>query len=134
MVRDRENKWLKLHQGGYTSALLEMSDRLDSKPVDTPMDPGTAKILMSLPVDDSTPQTVNKYQKIVGGLMWLLRTRPDMQFTIQLLSRFLQCATQAHIDIALGRPMKYLAGTIEYGIVFHRDRQSGGCGERQTPT
>ena len=134
VVRDRENRWLKLHQGGYTSALLEMYDRRDAKPVDTPMDPGTAKVLMSLPVDDSTPQTVNKYLKIVVGLMWLLRTRPDMQFTIQLLSRFLQCATQAHIDIALGRPMKYLAGTIEYGMVFHRDRGSGGCGERQTPT
>ena len=82
VVRDRERRWLKLHQGGYTSALLEMYDRLDAKPVDTPMDPGTAKVLMLLPVDDCTPQTVHKYQHIVDGLMWLLRTRPDIQFTI----------------------------------------------------
>ena len=82
------------------------------------MDPGTCKVLMLLPTDSSTPKTVNMYQQIVGALMWLLRTRPDMQFTIQLLSRYLQCATQTHIDIALGCPMKYLAGTINHGIVF----------------
>ena len=56
--------------------------------------------------------------------MWLIRTRPDMHFTIQLLSRFLRNATNAHIVIALGRPMKYLAGTADHGIVF-----SPGLGE-----
>ena len=107
-----------MRQGAYTSALLEKYDLLKTRPVDTPMDPGTCKVLMLLPTDSSTPKTVNMYQQIVGALMWLLRTRPDMQFTIQLLSRYLQCATQTHIDIALGRPMKYLAGTINHGIVF----------------
>ena len=116
--RNREKKWLKLHQAAYTAALLNKYGLLGTRPVDTPMDPGTCKILMMLPTDASTPKTANIYQTIVGALMWLLRTRPDMQFVIQLLSRYLQCATQAHIDIALGRPMKYLSGTITHGIVF----------------
>ena len=124
VVRDREKRTLKLHQAGYTSAMLEKFGLLGVRPVDTPMDPGTAKVLMSLPTEESTPQTIHKYQEIVGCLMWFLRTRPDIQFTVQLLSRFLQCATQAHIDIALGRPMKYLAGTVNYGIVY-----SPGAGE-----
>jgi hypothetical protein len=98
VVRDREKRTLKLHQAGYTSAMLEKFGLLGVRPVDTPMDPGTAKVLMSLPTEESTPQTIHKYQEIVGCLMWLLRTRPDIQFTVQLLSRFLQCATQAHME------------------------------------
>ena len=62
------------------------------------------------------PQSVKKFQEIVGGLMWLVR--PDLHFCIQLLCHFLTNATQAHIDIALGRPLKYLAGTASYGIFF----------------
>jgi hypothetical protein len=82
------------------------------------MDPGTAKALMTLSTDDATPETIKQFQEIVGGLMWLLRTRIDMMFTINLLCRFLKNATQAHVDFALGRPMKYLASTIAFGIVF----------------
>ena len=67
---------------------------------------------MLLPTDDATPATIKRFQEIVDGLMWLLRTRIDIQFTVNLLARFLKNATQAHIDIALGRPMNYLAGTV----------------------
>ena len=114
--------------------MLEKFDLLDARPVDTAMDPRTAKVLTTLPTEESTPQTVHKYQEIVGCLMWLLRTRPGIQFTAQLLSRFLQCATQAHIDIALGRPMKYLAGTVNYGIVYTPEQENGYYGGRLMQT
>ena len=82
------------------------------------MDPGTAKHLMMLDVSSSTPATVKEYQQIVGALMWLMRTRPDMHYCINLLARYLRTATSAHVAIARGRPMRYLMGTIGYGIVF----------------
>jgi hypothetical protein len=119
--RNREKRWCKLHQGAYTAELLNKYQRTEahlSRPVDTPMDAGTAKALMLLPTDSATPATIKRFQEIVGGLMWLLRTRIDLQFTVNLLARFLKNATQAHIDLALGRPMNYLAGTVCFGIVF----------------
>lgn len=119
--RNREKKWCKLHQSSYTEELLSKHGRTNahlSRPVDTPMDSGTAKVLMNLPTDNATPESIKQYQEIVGGLMWLLRTRIDLMFTINLLCRFLKNATSAHVDIALGRPMRYLAGTTTYGIVF----------------
>ena len=76
------------------------------------MDAGTVKTLMLLPTETATPATIKHYQESVGALMRLLRTRIDLHFTINLLCRFLKNATQAHIDIALGRPMNYLAGTV----------------------
>jgi hypothetical protein len=116
--RDRAKSWLKLHQGAYTEALLTLYNMADARPVDTPMDPGTAKHLMMLPTEGATPASIKQYQQIVGGLMWLMKTRPDMHFTINLLARFSRTATAAHVTIARGRPMRYLMGTINHGIVF----------------
>ena len=115
--RKREKKWLKLHQTAYINALLDKYQMLNCTPTDTPMDAGTAKALMLLPVDKPDPAIVPQYQALVGALMWL-RTRPDMQFTINLAARFLQCATKAHYDFIRGRPLRYLRGTADHGIVF----------------
>jgi hypothetical protein len=115
--RKREKKWLKLHQTAYTTALLEEYQMLDCIATDTPMDPGTAKALMMLPTDKPDPKYVSLYQILVGKLMWL-RTRDDMRFTINLSARFLQCATKEHYDLIRGRPLRYLKGTINHGIVF----------------
>ena len=99
------------------TALLTKHKMLDSTPTDTPMDAGTATALMLLPVDKPDPAIKALYQSLVGALMWL-RTRPDMQFTINLASRFLQCATKAHYDFIRNRPLRYLKGTISHGLVF----------------
>jgi len=109
---------LKLYQQAYTEELLDKHGRTDARPVDTPMDPGTAKVLMLLPTDGATKDSIKMYQEVVGGLMWLMRTRPDMLFTINLLARYLKNATWDHVAIAKGRPFKYLAGTTSYGIVI----------------
>jgi hypothetical protein len=116
--RVREQKWLKLHQRAYTEELLEKYLMTNARPVDTPMDAGTAKHMMLLPTEGATPASIKKYQEIVGALMWLLRTRPDMAFTVNLLTRFLKCGTDAHVVVATGRPLRYLAGTTSFGIVF----------------
>ena len=51
-------------------------------------------------------------------LIWLYKTRPDMLFTVNLLARHLHNATQAHFNIARGRPLRYLSGTKSHGLVF----------------
>ena len=73
---------------------------------------------MLLPTEGATPASIKAYQEIVGALMWLMRTRPDMAFTINLLACFLKCATDAHVAIATGQPLRYLANTTSFGIVF----------------
>ena len=42
---------MKLHQQAYTMELLAKYKMADARPVDTPMDPGTAKHLMLLPTE-----------------------------------------------------------------------------------
>ena len=120
--RDRERKWLKLHQGAYIADLLVRHDMADCRTVDTPMDPGTARALMLLPTPSTEappdPTVVKKYQSLVGAFIWLLKTRPDMMFTINLASRFMKNPTQKHLDLVSGRPLRYLKSIVHYGLVF----------------
>lgn len=123
-VRDKAGGWLKLHQAAYVKEILETFDMTDSGHVDTPMDPGTAQILMELPLatsDNLDTKVVKNYQKLVGMLIWLHKSRPDLLFTINLLSRFLKSPTARHFDLARSRVLKYLNGTIYFGISFVRE-------------
>jgi hypothetical protein len=122
IVRDRKAKWLKLHQGAFIMSILAAFSMSDCTPVDTPMDPGTAKVLMSL--DLATPETVDpavqqQYRKLVGMLIWLYRTRIDVLFAVNLAARFLHLPTQKHFDLVKNRILRYLRGTIYLGLVFY---------------
>ena len=129
IVRDRKAKTLRLHQSAYIATILKEFGQEDCTPTDTPMDPGTVKAFMALPVDapdDSRPTSValKTYRKLVGMLIWLYKTRPDMLFTVNLLSRYLHNATQAHLDLARGRPLRYLRGSMEVGLMFEAGARS----------
>jgi hypothetical protein len=117
-LRDRQNRRLKLHQTASAEELLAANNMTDCKGVNTPIDPGMAKAMMLLPTDDPDPVARRNYQSLVGCLMWLLKTRPDIYFLVSFLSRFLQNATQKHLDFARGRPLRFLRQTTSYGIVF----------------
>ena len=116
--RVRAAKWCKLHQGGYVSQLLEEWQMSDCIVVDTPIDPGTARALMLLTEIGVDPVIIKKYQSLIGALLWLFKTRPDVMFATNLLARFCRVATGAHLKLAM-RVLRYnLRGTVEYGIVF----------------
>jgi hypothetical protein len=126
--RNRSAKWLKLHQSAYIETILEEFGQTQCNAADTPMDPGTVEALMQLPVAtevESNSIVIKSYRKLVGMLIWLYKTRPDMLFTVNLLARYLHNATQAHLDIARGRPLRYLSGTKSHGLVFCPGEQAG---------
>ena len=121
VVRDEGQGWLKLHQAAYVDEILEEFDMKDANTVSTPMDPGTATALMDLPLaneDDIDKSLVKRYQKLVGMLIWLHKTRPDLLFTINLLARFLKSPTLQHFELAKNRVLRYLKGSKFYGVVF----------------
>jgi hypothetical protein len=49
--------------------------------------------------------------------MYLTTTRPDIAFTVSLLSWFMYCANELHLQGAK-RVVRYIKGTINYGIKF----------------
>jgi len=58
------------------------------------------------------------YRKLVGKLNYLTNTRPDIAFSVQYLSQFLQTPTQAHMKAALNT-LRYINQDPSQGLFFN---------------
>jgi len=61
------------------------------------------------------------YQRLVGRLIYLSHTRPDVAFVVSLVSQFMHQLKEVHLQAAL-RIVQYLKGTLGRGILFKRNR------------
>ncbi|XP_039809541.1 secreted RxLR effector protein 161-like [Panicum virgatum] len=70
---------------------------------------------------ESTAEKVDamQYRSIVGGLRYLTHTRPDIMFAVGYLGRFMEDPCEDH-SAAVKKLLRYVAGTIGYGIVYPR--------------
>ncbi|XP_056862388.1 secreted RxLR effector protein 161-like [Raphanus sativus] len=59
----------------------------------------------------------------IGCLRYLLHTRPDLSFSVGVLSRYMQSPKVSH-EAALEVVLWYLKGTCDYGICFKRAEES----------
>nr|AAV44166.1 putative polyprotein [Oryza sativa Japonica Group] len=85
----------------------------DCKPVPTPYDPSVL-----LRKNQRIARDQLRYSQIIGSLMYLASaTRPDISFAVSKLSRFVSNPEDDHWQ-ALKRVMRYLKGTMSYGIHY----------------
>lgn len=73
--------------------------------------------------DGTEPFDEAKYRSLIGCLMSLTATRPDIHFTVNVLSRVLHCASASHM-VAAKRIVRYLKGTALHGIKFKKGTDS----------
>ncbi|GAA0167068.1 transmembrane signal receptor [Lithospermum erythrorhizon] len=100
-------------QKRYTEELLKRFGMINSNPVGNPIVPGTkiGKDIGGKQVDETY------YKQMVGSLMYLTSTRPDIMFATSLISRFMSKPTELHFQVAK-RILRYLKGTIQFGIYY----------------
>lgn len=60
------------------------------------------------------------YKLMVGSLMYLMATRPDMGFSVCLVIRYMERSTEMHIA-TIKRIMRYLQGTLEFDILYQHE-------------
>jgi hypothetical protein len=105
-----------LNQGKYTVEILKRFNMLECKSINTPM---VAK--MKLLVDTSSDLIdATLYRQIIGSLMYLKNTRPDICFAVNTLSQFLVEPRRVHL-VAAKHVMRYLKGTMDYGLSYDGD-------------
>jgi hypothetical protein len=59
---------------------------------------------------------------MIGSLMYLMNTRPDICFVVNTLSQYMVEPRHVHL-IATKHVMRYLKGTIDYGLRYILDRE-----------
>jgi hypothetical protein len=107
---------ISLCQRKYCLDLLDDSGMICSKPASTPSDPS-----IKLHQDSNAPYPdVPSYRRLVGRLLYLNATRPDVTFSTQQLSQFLSKPTMVHFKAAT-RVLRYLKTCPGRGIIMPRD-------------
>ncbi|GKV36220.1 hypothetical protein SLEP1_g44372 [Rubroshorea leprosula] len=104
---------LYLSQRKYTIELLNDAGLLGSRTADTPMEQN----LKLLPSDGSPLIDGSMYRRLIGRLIYLTITRPDISFIVNTLSQFLQSPQKCHLDVA-HRLLRYLKKTPGQGILL----------------
>ena len=62
------------------------------------------------------------YRQMVGSLMYLMNTRPNIFFSMNTLSQFLTDPRHVHL-IATKHIPRYLRGTIDYGLKYEANQK-----------
>ena len=90
---------------------------LDCKPIETPM-----MVNHGLQIsEDGTLVDRRRYQRLVGKLIYLSHTRPNISYAIGVVSRFMHKPQEQHME-AVYRILRYLKGTPGRGVVFCKNR------------
>ena len=80
-------------QGKYVVEILKRFNMLECKVMATPMDSN-----LKLLADDSSELVdMTHYRQIIGSLMYLTNTRPDICFAVNTLSQYLVQPRRVHL-------------------------------------
>ncbi|GJV63381.1 retrovirus-related pol polyprotein from transposon TNT 1-94 [Tanacetum coccineum] len=105
-----------INQSKFALEILKKFGMDSCDPVDTPMvdrlkldeDP------LGIPVDHT------RFRSMVGSLMYLTASRPDLVFVVCMCARYQASPTKKHLE-ALKRVFRYLKGTINWGLWYPKD-------------
>ncbi|KAK6148491.1 hypothetical protein DH2020_019403 [Rehmannia glutinosa] len=102
-----------LNQRKYILDILSDTGLLSCKPATTPF-PAGLKLIESVGPPFADPE---RYRRLIGRLLYLNLTRPDITFCIQQLSQFVTNPFDTHWEAAL-HLLRYLKGCPSLGLFF----------------
>jgi hypothetical protein len=121
--RDTSAGTLTLDQSAAINRLLSRYSMGDCAPVSIPMDTRLARVSEAIPQEERVFMQNKNYRALVGSLLYLLFTRPDIAYSVNQLTRHLHDPRRCHWVAAI-RVLKYLRGTIDLVLCFRREEES----------
>ncbi|GJR30466.1 retrovirus-related pol polyprotein from transposon TNT 1-94 [Tanacetum coccineum] len=103
------------NQSKYIKEMLKKFGLEDSKPMKTPMSSDT-----KLTKDEECESVDStKYRGMIGSLLYLTTSRPDIMFSVCLCARFQEAPKTSHLE-AVKRIFQYIKGTMHLGLWYHK--------------
>ena len=112
----RSKQGISLSQHKYVLDLLSETGMLACKPVETPIQMNHR--LGILP--DQIPTDIGRYQRLVGKLIYLTHTRPDITYAVSIVSQFMHAPSEEHMDTVY-RILRYLKGSPGKGLLYSKN-------------
>ncbi|GAU25732.1 hypothetical protein TSUD_216620 [Trifolium subterraneum] len=109
----QEHNGIFIHQQKYAKELLARFGMENCNKVCNPIVPGSKMIKN----EDGQAVDATMYKQMVGCLMYLLTTRPDLAYYVCLVARFMERPTEIHLA-AVKRIIRYLQGTPSLGMFY----------------
>jgi hypothetical protein len=107
------NEGIFLSQSKYSYDLLRHFHMDDCKPTPSPFQSG-----VKLTSTCTYPQVdATLYHQLVGSLLYLTHTHPDIYFVVGLVARYMQTPHEIHWKAAK-RILRYVRGTVQFEIHY----------------
>jgi len=81
---------------------------------------------ISIPLEQNVKLSANErdlvedttmYKHIVGSLIYMTITRPDLSYAVGVVNQFMQTPRKPHLDV-VRRILRYIKHTLECGIFY----------------
>jgi len=111
----QEGGHIFLEQGQYVVDVLSRFHMANCRPMATPMITKWKKLHAS----DSSLVDSTLYRQLIGSLMYLVNTRPNICFAVNILNQFIVEPRRVHWIVAK-HILQYVQGTVDYGLDYRR--------------
>lgn len=108
--------FMELKQTAYANKILEKAGMAGCNPMKYLMDP---KLVLTKDPEGSAVNS-NEYKSLVGDLRYLVHRRPDIAFSVGVVSHYMERHTVLHLNV-IKRVLRYIKGTINYGLIYKKD-------------
>jgi len=115
---EQSEKGIIICQNKYAKDLLKRFRMENCKPLPTPVATGT-KLSKD---DEGSDVNPTLFKRLVGSLMYLTATRPDIMQGVSLIFRFMETPKDTHWSGGK-RIMRYIVGTTDCGIMYESTKK-----------
>ena len=111
----RSRDGIYLFQWKYVLDLLSETGMLACKPVETPIVQNHHLVIYQ----DQVLTNKERYQRLVGRLIYLSLTRPDIAYAISVVSQFMHAPSEDHMAVVM-HILSYLKGAPGRRLIFKK--------------